>query len=292
MGEGGGEPVDGVERVGDVLAVVVEVGDQGVDAPEHGADLGFPAAERRVEFPGDGAELVDAAAVEQQGQRAEHLLHLGAAAGAGQRDDVPVGEPAGAAAGRGGELHVLLAQEAGLSQARGGVGGQPHVAVDLHGDAGRPVVAEFDAADPADGDVVDAYRGVRDEAEDVVEFGGDGVGAVAEVGTAGQRQVLHALEALGQDGDTADREGEAETEGDQPAHGQARHPAGGERAASERRGGPFAGGCAASHLSPFRSVAGASPLTAAPVAGSGSRGPPMLISLRFVRPSRVRVSGL
>lgn len=133
---------------------------------------------------------------------------------------------------------------------------------------------------------------MRDEAEDVVEFGGDGVGTVAEVGAAGQRQVLDAAETAGQDGDAADGEGEAEAEGDQSAHGQARRPAGGEGAASERRGGAFAGPCAASHLSPFGSAAGASPLTAAPVAGSGSRGPPVLISLRFARPSRVRVSGL
>lgn len=114
------------------------------------------------------------------------------------------------------ELDVLLAQQAGLFEAGGGVGGQPHLAVDLHGDAGRPVVlAEFDAGDPADGDVVDPYRGVRDEAEHVLEFRGDGVGVVAEVGAAGQRQVLDPVEAARYDAHPAEGQGEGESDGGQ-----------------------------------------------------------------------------
>lgn len=273
-GEGAGEPVDAVEGVGDGVAVLVQGRDQCVHPFQHGADLGFAAAEGGVEFLGDGLELVDAAAVEEQREGAEDLLDLGVAAGAGHRDDTAVPEaPGGGLLGGGDELDVLLAEEAGLFQAGAGVGGQPHLAVDLHGDPRRPVLAaEFDAGDAADGDVVDLDRGLRDKAEDVVQFGGDRVRVGAEVGAAGQRQVLGPLEAGRGLGEGTEGQGEAEAEGEDAADAGGGRPAD-VRDALHRFASPF-------------------PAEEPPVAGSGSRGPPLLISLRLARPSRVRVSGL
>ena len=58
-------------------------------------------------------ELGHAATVEQQRERAQHLLDLGVAAGAGERDVVAVAEAAlGGRAVGAGQLDVLLAQQA------------------------------------------------------------------------------------------------------------------------------------------------------------------------------------
>ncbi len=112
-GEGGGEPVDAVERLGDVALVRVQVRDEGVDPLQYGADLRFLPGERLVQLGGDGLELVDAAPVEEHGQGAEDLFDLGVPVGAGERDAARARErsPCGALGGAG---------RAGCTSRRGG----------------------------------------------------------------------------------------------------------------------------------------------------------------------------
>ncbi len=83
---------------------------------EHRADVVLASGDRLVELLGDGLELGHAAAVEDQAQRAEHLLDLGVAAGALERDDVSVAERLVAGAGLGRRQgDELLAEQAGLA---------------------------------------------------------------------------------------------------------------------------------------------------------------------------------
>ena len=81
-GERGGQPVDAVQRVGDVLLW----SSRSVTSVSTWLSMSrtsrLVAAQRLVQLGGDGVELLDAAAVEQQRQRAEDLLDLGVAVGA------------------------------------------------------------------------------------------------------------------------------------------------------------------------------------------------------------------
>ena len=87
---GEGEPVERLDRVDDVGLVLVELAGE---APSwRSTDLRgvLAALEGEVELLGDRLELRDAATVEQQAQRTEHLLDLGVAAGPLERDRVAV----------------------------------------------------------------------------------------------------------------------------------------------------------------------------------------------------------
>jgi hypothetical protein len=97
------------------------------------------------------------------------------------------------------ELDEFLAEQAGLADVGHGVGGQVDVPVDEQDDFGLPVVGvgEFDGFHPADGDVVDLHRRVRHEVEYVVEVRRDPIGMIAEVGAAGQVEVVEAAELRG-----------------------------------------------------------------------------------------------
>ena len=92
------EPVERLDRVDDVFLVVVELAGEDAQLAQHGLRRVLAALEGQVELLGDGLELRDAAAVEQQAQRAEHLLDLRVAAGALDRDGVAVPERVGARA--------------------------------------------------------------------------------------------------------------------------------------------------------------------------------------------------
>ncbi|MDF9807961.1 hypothetical protein M2436_006508 [Streptomyces sp. HB372] len=146
--------------LGDVALVLVQVGHQGVDPVEHGADLRFLPGERLVEFGGDGLELVDTAPVEEQGEGAEDLFDLRVPVGAGVRDAAAGGErPACGAFGGRGELNELLTEQAGLFEAGVGVRGELDLPVDLHGDPGPPAVrGQRDLRDAPHGHVVDLDR--------------------------------------------------------------------------------------------------------------------------------------
>ena len=195
------EPLEGVDRPHDVGLLPVERADELVEVGQQGAQLRLVARRRRVELAGDRLDLLDTAAVEQQRQRAEHLLDLRPDVGAVGRDHRTGREAAlRRVGGRGHQLDELLAEEAGLAQAGRGVGRQHHRAVDLDGDLGGPAVGrERDVPDDADGHVVDAHAVVRHEVDDVGELRRDRVGLGAERGAAGQREVLQGLEpAAGQ----------------------------------------------------------------------------------------------
>lgn len=236
------------------------------------------AVEGAVQLARDGVDLLHPAAVEQHRQGAEDLLDLGVAVGAGERDHRAVRQRRGVAYGGGAqaggvvevgarrqvagrdELDVLLAEQAGLLQVGVGVGGEAHFAVDLHGHPGQPVVpVHRDLLDPAHGDVVDLDRRLREEAGDVLEDRGDAVRVAAEVGAAGQRQVLDAVERRHP----------------RPAH---REP-GDDGRGAQRESAPRDG-------APHRPAPGA-PRPYVSAAGSGSRPS----SLRSARPSMVRVAG-
>lgn len=106
-----------------------------------------------------------------------------------------------------------------------GVGGQVDLSVDPHGDSGGPAAgSESDLGDPADGHVVDLDGGLRGEAEDIAELGGDLVRVVPEVGTAGERHLVDAPERRQADG--RGDEHEADAGGDQRAEGRD-HPGAG-----------------------------------------------------------------
>ncbi len=70
--------------------LVSRLGGEGVDLVEHRADGVLAAGDGLVELLRDRLQLGHATAVEDQAQRAEHLLDLGVAAGALDRDDVAV----------------------------------------------------------------------------------------------------------------------------------------------------------------------------------------------------------
>ena len=113
--QGRGQPVQPVDGPGDVARLLVEVGDQLVRVVQQRLDVRLAAGRRVVELLGDGVELVDPTAVEQQRQRAEHLFDLDAAVRPGQRDGRVVGELAlGLVVAGRGQLDVLLAEQARL----------------------------------------------------------------------------------------------------------------------------------------------------------------------------------
>src|SRR5690606_28690768 len=137
-----------------------------------------------------------------QGQRPEDLFDLDVPVGAGDGDERAVREgDSGFVAVVPGrfELDEFLAEQAGLADVGHGVGGQVDVPVDEQDDFGLPVVGvgEFDGFHPADGDVVDLHRRVRHEVEYVVEVRRDPIGMIAEVGAAGQGEVVEAAELRG-----------------------------------------------------------------------------------------------
>ncbi len=149
---------------------------------------------RLVELPGDGAELGHATAAEQERQRAEHLLDLGVPAGRRQRDVVALAEPARRGTlGRRLQGDVLLTEQADLADLGDRVVGQVDVLADQHRDLGVPT-DPLDVGDLADGDVVDHHRRLRDDVEDVLELRGHGDRVVGVDRSAGQRQVVGAVE--------------------------------------------------------------------------------------------------
>ena len=115
------------------LLLVVEGADDVLERAEQVAQPVGAAVHHLVELVGDGAELGDAAAAEQERQRAEHLLDLGVAAGVGEVDLVAVGQPAGRRPWVGGlEGDVLLPQQADLADVGDRVVGEVDVVLDPH----------------------------------------------------------------------------------------------------------------------------------------------------------------
>ena len=111
------------------------------DLVEHRPRRTLAALERDVELAGDGAQLGDPATVEQQAERAEHLLDLGVAAAALERDHVAAASGSVLApVSGGGERDELLAQQAGLPDRRHRVVGQLGVAAQLDRDVGGEAV--------------------------------------------------------------------------------------------------------------------------------------------------------
>ena len=108
-------------RGDDGLLVLVQLAHEGADLGQHRAELGLAAVEGVVQLGEDGLELADAAAVEQQRERAEDLFDLGVAAGAVQADDVVVRKLAAAGLRRRRELDELLPEQAGLADLGAGV---------------------------------------------------------------------------------------------------------------------------------------------------------------------------
>ena len=137
LARGDREPVEGLDRVDDLRLVGVEGPGEGVDLGEHRADVVLAAGDRLVELLGDGLELRHAAAVEDQAQRAEHLLDLRVAAAPLERDDLAVGERALRPGLGRRERDELLAEQAGLADLGDRVLGQLGVVAQLEGDVRR-----------------------------------------------------------------------------------------------------------------------------------------------------------
>ena len=93
------EPVERVDRVDDVGLVVVELGHQRVGSG-CSTERAEPSRPCRALLSScvDGLELRHAAAVEQQAERAEHLLDLGVATGPLERDHVAAAQRVAAGA--------------------------------------------------------------------------------------------------------------------------------------------------------------------------------------------------
>ena len=188
------ELVDGVDDVG---LVVVELRHQQPDLVEHGPGRALAALQRDVQLAGDRAQLGDPATVEQQAEGAEHLLDLGVAAAALQGDHVAAGQRFGARAALGsGERHELLAQQAGLPDRRHRVVGELGAAAQLDRDVGGEAV-EPDVGHLAHADVVHLHRRLRHQVQHVAEHDVDGDGVVADVGAAGQGQLVDVEPAAG-----------------------------------------------------------------------------------------------
>ena len=146
----------------------------------------------------DRLQLGDAAAVEEQAERAEHFLDLGVAAGALERDVVAVAERLVGGAGLGrGERHELLAEQAGLADRGDRVVREAGVVAELDRDHGV-VAVEVDVGDLADGHVADLDRRLRDEVEHVLELDRDLDRVVADVGATRQRELVDVELAAGQ----------------------------------------------------------------------------------------------
>ena len=194
-----GQPVDRVDGVDDVGLVVVELGHELADLVEHRAGRALAAVERLVDLGRDRLELGDAAAVEDQAQRTEHLLDLGVAPGLVERDLGAVGELArGRGVGRR-RRATRTSRRAGWSAGsrRSRWPGRSTSLRQLHRDDGVAVV-EVDVGHLADADVVDLDRRLRDQVEHVAELGLDGDRVVADVGATGQRQLVDVEVAAGQ----------------------------------------------------------------------------------------------
>ncbi|WRL63099.1 hypothetical protein U6N30_25285 [Blastococcus brunescens] len=82
-----GQPVGAVQRPADLDLLRVQAADEGVELVEGVLELGRAALHRLAEFPVDGLELGEAAAVEHQRHGAQELLHLHVPVGARQWDD-------------------------------------------------------------------------------------------------------------------------------------------------------------------------------------------------------------
>ena len=121
----------------------------------------------------------DAAAAEQEGQRAEHLLDLGVAAGVGERDRVAVATAARWAPRR------SAARGRRTSRRAGSPGGSSATALSGSTTSSRTRRVTWacqpdalDLGDLADGHVVDHDRRLRDDVEDVGELRRHVVGVV------------------------------------------------------------------------------------------------------------------
>jgi hypothetical protein len=169
--ERAGEAGDGLHRPDDLCLLAVQGAHDVGQVAEQRLEPLLPAVHHVVELAGDGAQLRHAAAAEEVGQRAEHLLDLRVATGGGQLDAVAVLEPADRFTGRGLEGDVLLTEQRDLPDVGDGVVGQLDVVAHAQRHPRVPADA-LDVDDLADRHVVDHHRGPRDDVEHVGEVRG------------------------------------------------------------------------------------------------------------------------
>ena len=232
LSERGTEAVELVESARDLVALTIEVCDELVDLRERGPHGLLTATERLGDLEVNGLQILQRPAVEYGGQHPEHLLDVRQVGRRVVTDHRAVGERALRcdAVRRWAERDVLLTQQRGLLERGNGVGRQVHGLLHPHRDDGLVLVdVVLDARDVADGDVIDAHGGHRDEVLHVVEDSFD-VEDGAVTAPAGQREGVRALEAAaGQQCDSCDRHGD-----------EAREPAGHLRITASRSSSDFA----------------------------------------------------
>ena len=91
------EAIERVHGADDVAALRIQRADERVQLFQRAADVVRAAVHHRVQLLGDGLQLTQPAAAEQEGQGPEDFLDLGVAAGLAERDDVALAESARAA---------------------------------------------------------------------------------------------------------------------------------------------------------------------------------------------------
>ena len=156
---------------------------------ERALDLGLAAVERADDLRVDHLELLEAAAVEHERERAEHLLDLRAAGGVLEADQRAGAQRLRArprSGGGGSRLTNFSPSRLVWRRLARRVGRHLDVAVDADRHE-RGVAVELDVADAADGDVVDLDGRLRHEVEHVGELDLHLVGVVAVALAAGQR---------------------------------------------------------------------------------------------------------
>src|SRR6266545_4277787 len=185
LGQSCREPIQGVDRLDDVLLLVVQATDERVQLVQRVLDPGLATLQRVADLLADGLQVGQTAAVEQQRHGSQHFLDLDTSLGTRDRDDVAVAELAlRLLLLRRLEGYELLAQQAGLAQRGERVVRQLHPLLDAQLHPGGPTV-QPDPLHAADRHVVDLDRCFGDQVEYVGELHRDRV-VVASRSTAGE----------------------------------------------------------------------------------------------------------
>ena len=142
------QPVGRVDGVGDVVALLVELGGKGVQLAEQRADLVGPPVDDVVDLVLHHLQVRDAPAAQDYRNAGQRLLGGRIRRRILQRDGVAVLQQLRRRVRRCGQLHVLGAQQAGLADLGGGVLRQLDALLHAQRQGGDPVLQLDGAIEP------------------------------------------------------------------------------------------------------------------------------------------------